>query len=151
MLGNNLKGKIKYLLYSIGFPNRRHCSLINTSLIPMTFTLRVPADEIEGTGSYIAVMSGYSEESQEYRHREFEITPVTATLAPQSTQDIQVLTFIFSIPKPQTALTNCTKLTSEILVFPLFAAILRTTIVTISVTPGIRGLKLLLATIFRDE
>jgi hypothetical protein len=115
VLGNNLKGKIKYLLlYSIGFPNRKHCSLINTSLIPMTFTLRVPADEIEGTGSYIAVMSGYSEESQEYRHREFEITPVTATLAPQSTQDIQVLRFnIISIPKPQTALTSCTKLTSS--------------------------------------
>ncbi len=54
----------------------------------MTFTLRVPADEIEG--SYSAVMSGHSEESQGYAHREFEITPVSATLAPQSTQDVQV-------------------------------------------------------------
>ena len=61
---------------------------MNTSLIPMTFTLRVPADEVEG--SYSGVMSGDSDESEEYRHREFEITPAMATLAPQSTQDIQV-------------------------------------------------------------
>jgi hypothetical protein len=61
----------------------------------MTFTLRVPADEVEG--SYSDVMTGHSDDSQEYRHREFEITPATATLAPQSTQDIQVLRFLLSI------------------------------------------------------
>ena len=76
----------------LGFPNRMHCSLINTSLIPMTFTLRVPADEIEGVNSFSAITSDYySQESHESRRREFEITPVTATLTPQSTQEIQVL------------------------------------------------------------
>lgn len=74
-----------------GFPYKKHCSLINTSLIPMTFTLRVPADEVEG--SYSAMMSALSEESPAYRHREFVLTPSTATLAPQSTQNIQVRNF----------------------------------------------------------
>ena len=75
----------------LGFPNKKHCSLINTSLIPMTFILRVPADEVGGTDSHSAVVRGDNEESQEYRHREFVITPVTATVAPQSTHDIQVI------------------------------------------------------------
>ena len=57
----------------------------------MTFTLRVPADEVEETESYSVVISGDSEESEQYRNREFEITPATATLGPQSAQDIQVL------------------------------------------------------------
>ena len=74
--------------FFVGFPNKKHCSLVNTSLIPMTFTLKVPADEIEEINYEEETES--DSEAQNYKQREFEITPFSATLSPQSTQDIQV-------------------------------------------------------------
>lgn len=83
--------RIDFGVVSYGFPNRKHCSLINTSLIPMTFTLRVPADEDEENYGYNELMSENGDQShEEYKLREFEITPSSATLAPQSSQDIQI-------------------------------------------------------------
>ena len=70
------------------------CRLINTSLIPMTFYLRVPSD---GTGHLASSIAGsflsdaYIDES--YLHQppiEFEIYPNTGTIGPQSEIEIQV-------------------------------------------------------------
>ena len=53
----------------------------------MTFTLKVPADEIEE--NYEEEMES-DHDARNYKQREFEITPFSATLSPQSTQDVQV-------------------------------------------------------------
>lgn len=80
-----------------GFVNTRYCTLVNTSLIPMSFNLRVPADgwaseethsrdnslidsNISDVGSTIMPSS-----------REFDISPSTGTIAPQGELDIKVI------------------------------------------------------------
>lgn len=55
----------------------------------MTFKLKVPADEALDGYRYDEPMEN-DIDSSEYERREFQITPLLATLLPQSSQDIQV-------------------------------------------------------------
>ena len=82
------------IFISLGFTHVAACRLINTSLIPMTFYLRVPSD---GTGHLASSIAGsflsdaYIDESQLHQPpKEFEIYPNTGTLAPQTEVEIQV-------------------------------------------------------------
>ena len=85
---------VPFSFLSLGFTHVAACRLINTSLIPMTFLLRVPSD---GTGYLASSIAGsflndsYIDESHLHQPpREFEIYPNTGTLGPQSEIEIQV-------------------------------------------------------------
>ena len=89
-----------FLLFRQGFVNTRHCRLVNTSLIPMTFNLRVPADGGVRGGSRHSlgdslVDSNISDpgSSMLAAPQEFTITPSTGTVAPQSSVEIKVTPF----------------------------------------------------------
>ena len=78
-----------------GFVNTRHCTLVNTSLIPMTFNLRVPADGISNDDSHSRdslIDSNISDVGSTIMPspKEFDITPSSGIIAPQGTMDIKV-------------------------------------------------------------
>eukprot|EP01135_Chromosphaera_perkinsii_P007876 Nk52_evm68s1020 gene=Nk52_evmTU68s1020 len=66
------KSKLDFGTVTYGFVNTQVVSLINTSLIPMAYKLRVPADE------------GF------YGEKEFKVTPSSGIIPQQSEQDIKV-------------------------------------------------------------
>lgn len=83
-----------------GFVNTRYCTLVNTSLIPMTFNLRVPADgwaseEMHSRDNSL-IDSNISDVSSTIMPspREFDISPSTGTIAPQGELDIKVIASI---------------------------------------------------------
>lgn len=83
-----------------GFVNTRYCTLVNTSLIPMTFNLRVPADgwasEETHSRDNSLIDSNISDVSSTIMPspREFDISPSTGTIAPQGELDIKVIASI---------------------------------------------------------
>uniref|UniRef100_A0A3B4CPM5 HYDIN/VesB/CFA65-like Ig-like domain-containing protein n=1 Tax=Pygocentrus nattereri TaxID=42514 RepID=A0A3B4CPM5_PYGNA len=82
---------------SFGFPNMLTCWLSNTSLVPMSFGLRIPGD---GTGRHsVTSMEQVSQldrnewrpaDKLSERPREFKVTPSAGTIRAQSQMDIQV-------------------------------------------------------------
>ena len=79
------------LLLSAGFVNTLETNLYNTSLIPMTFTLRVPGD---GSGENISKMSHYDstiiDSPVTVPPKEFEIIPYSGVLDPKSSTPVKV-------------------------------------------------------------
>lgn len=80
-----------------GFVNSRRFKLVNTSLIPMTFSLRVPADggardmvSNEYTDSLIDSNITDSGSTVMSLPKEFDITPCAGTIVPQDEMDINV-------------------------------------------------------------
>lgn len=78
-----------------GFVYTRHCTLVNTSLIPMTFNLRVPADGISNDDSHSRdslIDSNISDVGSTIMPspKEFDITPSSGIIAPQGTMDVKV-------------------------------------------------------------
>lgn len=80
-----------------GFVNTRHCTLVNTSLIPMTFNLRVPADGCVRDGSRHSpgdslVDSNISDVGSSLltAPQEFDLKPCTGAVAPESSMEIKV-------------------------------------------------------------
>lgn len=79
-----------------GFVNTRNFKIINTSLIPMTFHLRVPADggqreEDNGhTDSLLDSNITSSGGTMMSQPKEFDITPCQGTIQPQDEMDIRV-------------------------------------------------------------
>ena len=75
----------------VGFVNTLETNLYNTSLIPMSFTLRVPGD---GTGDNICNMSHYDSTAIEnyvgVPPKEFEITPSFGVLEPKSSTQVKI-------------------------------------------------------------
>lgn len=68
------------------------CTLKNTALVPMTYTLRVPGD---GQGESISSTSDYDSTLSDNQRssvvpKEFEITPSGGTLGPCSDASIKV-------------------------------------------------------------
>ena len=76
--------------------NTRYCTLVNTSLIPMTFKLRVPADgwasEEMHSHDNSLLDSNLSDVGSTIMPSpmEFDISPSTGTIAPQGELDIKV-------------------------------------------------------------
>ena len=75
----------------------KSCKLINTSLIPMSFMLRVPSDgqgpsAASIAGSFLTHYDPAASDVRSYAHppMEFEILPSSGVLPPQSQIDIQV-------------------------------------------------------------
>ncbi|KAM6380942.1 hydrocephalus-inducing protein homolog [Pluvialis apricaria] len=82
---------------SFGFPHTLSCRLTNTSLVPMTFNLRIPGDGLgEPSVTNLAQMSeGTCPSSRKGARRhlrptEFTITPCRGTIRSQGFLDIQV-------------------------------------------------------------
>ncbi|XP_071973078.1 hydrocephalus-inducing protein homolog isoform X2 [Engystomops pustulosus] len=82
---------------SFGFPQTLSCSLHNTSLVPMSFSLRVPGDGI-GDPSVTSQTHIIEDRAASWRRqqngacgpREFTITPSKGTIRPQGLLDIEV-------------------------------------------------------------
>lgn len=75
--------------------NTRYCTLVNTSLISMTFNLRVPADGwvSDDTHSRDSLIdSNISDVGSTVMPspKEFDITPSSGTIAPQGELDLKV-------------------------------------------------------------
>ena len=67
--------KVKFGTVSYGFLNTFHCTLSNTSLVPMTFSLRVPGDGMSDSLSSTSEIESTYSEAGSLIPKEFEITP----------------------------------------------------------------------------
>ncbi|XP_044289866.1 hydrocephalus-inducing protein homolog [Varanus komodoensis] len=114
---------------SFGFPRTLSCCLSNTSLVPMTFSLRVPGD---GTGEpSVSSQSQASDISRpswrkascgHARLREFTITPSHGTIRSQGLMDIQVTLCPNTVKTYETALVVDVKGSGEdVLALPIAA------------------------------
>lgn len=79
--------------------NTRECTLVNTSLIPMTFKVRVPADgwineETRSRDSLIDSNISDTGSTIMPSPKEFDITPSRGTISPQGELDIKVIRII---------------------------------------------------------
>ncbi|XP_044126636.1 hydrocephalus-inducing protein homolog [Bufo gargarizans] len=114
---------------SFGFPQTLLCSLSNTSLVPMSFSLRVPGD---GGGdpsvtshTYITearVASWRRQQNGGWRPREFTITPSRGTIRSQGLLDIEVTLCFNSLKKYELALVvDIDGIGEEVLALPITA------------------------------
>ncbi|XP_061450040.1 hydrocephalus-inducing protein homolog isoform X1 [Rhineura floridana] len=114
---------------SFGFPHTLSCCLSNTSLVPMTFSLRVPGD---GTGGPSVMSqnqaSDISRPTWRKAHcggakpKEFTITPSRGTIRSQGLMDIQVTLCSNTVKTYETALVVDVKGSGEdVLALPITA------------------------------
>ncbi|KAM9191706.1 LOW QUALITY PROTEIN: hydrocephalus-inducing protein homolog [Dugong dugon] len=96
---------------SFGFPHTLICSLNNTSLVPMTFKLRVPGDGLGNKSistceqnSDNKKTSWNEEEIPAVKPREFTITPSCGTIRPQGFAAIRVTLCSNTVQKYELAL-----------------------------------------------
>uniref|UniRef100_A0A452UUD3 Uncharacterized protein n=1 Tax=Ursus maritimus TaxID=29073 RepID=A0A452UUD3_URSMA len=96
---------------SFGFPHTLICSLNNTSLVPMTFKLRVPGDgdghkSISSCDQYSDYKrpSGNKDEIPIMKPKEFTITPSSGTIRPQGFAAIRVTLCSNTVQKYELAL-----------------------------------------------
>ncbi|XP_054856814.1 hydrocephalus-inducing protein homolog [Eublepharis macularius] len=96
---------------SFGFPHTLSCCLSNTSLVSMTFSLRVPGDGSEEPSVESRIQaSDITREDWRKAHfgsarpKEFTITPSRGTIRPQGLMDIQVTLCSNTVKKYETAL-----------------------------------------------
>nr|XP_023421731.1 hydrocephalus-inducing protein homolog [Cavia porcellus] len=95
---------------SYGFPHTLMCSLNNTSLVPMTFKLRIPRDgnDLKSTPSCEQAsnkrLPGTSEEIHTVKPKEFTITPTCGTIRPQGFAAIKVTLCSNTVQKYELAL-----------------------------------------------
>ncbi|XP_046359897.2 hydrocephalus-inducing protein homolog isoform X3 [Haliotis rufescens] len=117
--------KLKFGTVSYGFLNTQYCTLMNTSLVPMTFHLRVPGD---GTNDSICSTSDLDLNRSELGSmvvsspREFEIVPSTETIPPQSEIKVTVNFVSNTVKKYDVSLVvDVDNVGEEILTLPLQA------------------------------
>lgn len=120
----------KSIILFVGFLNTQSCTLMNTSLVPMKFTLRVPGDGIAesicgtsdldsnrsqmGSPAPIATRAGPP--------KEFEILPESGILQPQSEVRITVNFISNTIKKYEMNLVvDVENVGEEILSLPIYA------------------------------
>ncbi|XP_067327017.1 hydrocephalus-inducing protein homolog [Anolis sagrei] len=115
---------------SFGFPHSLSCCLSNTSLVPLTFNLRVPGD---GTGE--PSVTSRDQASDIFRPswrrkaglggpkpKEFAISPSHGTIRPQGAMDIQVTLCSNTVKSYETALVVDVKGSGEdVLALPITA------------------------------
>ncbi|KAM6177458.1 hydrocephalus-inducing protein homolog [Erethizon dorsatum] len=96
---------------SYGFPHTLMCSLNNTSLVPMTFKLRIPRDGLGlksspscDQASSNRSLSGPSEEIHTEKPKEFTITPNCGTIRSQGFAAIKVTLCSNTVQKYELAL-----------------------------------------------
>ncbi|XP_074644164.1 hydrocephalus-inducing protein homolog [Tubulanus polymorphus] len=111
--------KLKFGMISFGFQYKESCVLSNTSLVPMTFSLRIPGDGLN------AAISSHSETDVRKRvsnPKEFTITPDKGMLSPRSSQNIEIELVSNSIRKYDLALVvDVAGVGKEILTLPIQA------------------------------
>lgn len=90
---------------SKGFPHTLTCSLSNTSLVSMSFDLRIPGDGI-GRDSVTSIEQVTELDRNDWkpgdrtseRPQEFRVTPSSGTIRAQSQMDIKVRLFVLIDP-----------------------------------------------------
>ena len=83
--------KLNFSTVSYGFLNTSTFTLHNTSLVPMTFHMRVPGDGVsESLCSTSDYDSNYSETGSVLPPKEFEIVPSSGKIQPQSQKTIKM-------------------------------------------------------------
>jgi len=110
-------------LLSVGFVNTLEATLYNTSLIPMTFSLRDPGD---GTGENISKMAHYDSTIVETNitvpPKEFEIIPSSGVLEPKSSTKVAVAFCSNTVRKYDLSLVvDVAGVGSEVLSLPISA------------------------------
>ncbi|MGH0129444.1 UNVERIFIED_CONTAM: hypothetical protein FKN15_002207 [Acipenser sinensis] len=113
---------------SFGFPRTLTCCLHNTSLVPMTFYLRVPAD---GSGDTCVTSSAQVSDTnrtmwrgidQALSPREFTVTPSTGTMLSQGLMDVQVTLCSNRVQRYEFALVvDVEGIGEEVLALPIVA------------------------------
>ncbi|MGH0142284.1 UNVERIFIED_CONTAM: hypothetical protein FKN15_002866 [Acipenser sinensis] len=113
---------------SFGFPRTLTCCLHNTSLVPMTFYLRVPAD---GSGDTCVTSSAQVSDTnrtmwrgsdQAVSPREFTVTPSTGTILSQGLMDVQVTLCSNRVQRYEFALVvDVEGIGEEVLALPIVA------------------------------
>ncbi|RXM33054.1 Hydrocephalus-inducing protein [Acipenser ruthenus] len=113
---------------SFGFPHTLTCCLHNTSLVPMTFYLRVPAD---GSGDTCVTSSAQVSDTnrtmwrgsdQAVSPREFTVTPSTGTIRSQGLMDVQVTLCSNRVQRYELALVvDVEGIGEEVLALPIVA------------------------------
>ncbi|MGH0168093.1 UNVERIFIED_CONTAM: hypothetical protein FKN15_053855 [Acipenser sinensis] len=113
---------------SFGFPRTLTCCLHNTSLVPMTFYLRVPAD---GSGDTCVTSSAQVSDTnrtmwrgsdQAVSPREFTVTPSTGTMLSQGLMDVQVTLCSNRVQRYELALVvDVEGIGEEVLALPIVA------------------------------
>ncbi|CAH1779299.1 unnamed protein product [Owenia fusiformis] len=99
------KPKLDFKMVSYGFISGLTCTLQNTSLVPMTFHLRVPGDGVnESIASNSDYGSTFSDTGSMLSPKEFTITPDHGSLEPQSSMRIIVELCSNSVKKYDLAL-----------------------------------------------
>uniref|UniRef100_A0A7M4E0K8 HYDIN axonemal central pair apparatus protein n=1 Tax=Crocodylus porosus TaxID=8502 RepID=A0A7M4E0K8_CROPO len=96
---------------SFGFPRTLSCCLCNTSLVPMTFNLRIPGDgPSDPSVTSVVQISDITRPSWRkgpqgnVKPKEFTILPSSGTIRPQGFLDIQVTLCSNTVKKYETAL-----------------------------------------------
>ncbi|XP_033896012.3 hydrocephalus-inducing protein-like [Acipenser ruthenus] len=113
---------------SFGFPHTLTCCLHNTSLVPMTFYLRVPADGSEDTCVTSSALVSDTNRTmwrgsdQALSPREFTVTPSTGTIRSQGLMDVQVTLCSNRVQRYEFALVvDVEGIGEEVLALPIVA------------------------------
>ncbi|XP_066569678.1 hydrocephalus-inducing protein homolog [Amia ocellicauda] len=112
---------------SFGFPHTLTCCLNNTSLVPLTFSLRVPGDgSEEGSVTSTIQVSDLNRtawgSSQAAQPREFTVTPSSGTVRAQGLTDIQVSLCSNTVQRYEAALVvDVQGVGEEVLALPIIA------------------------------
>ncbi|XP_025115052.1 hydrocephalus-inducing protein-like isoform X4 [Pomacea canaliculata] len=121
--------KLKFGIVSYGFKHSKTCTLMNTSLVPMSFHLRVPGD---GTTPSICATSdmeslGHTDQPTPRQGilgsvKEFDILPSTGTIPPQSEMKVTITLTSNQIRKYENVLVvDVDHVGEEILSLPISA------------------------------
>ncbi|XP_059569698.1 hydrocephalus-inducing protein homolog [Alligator mississippiensis] len=114
VIGPTFHFSVPYLNFgdvSFGFPRTLSCCLCNTSLVPMTFNLRIPGDgpSDPSVTSFVQISditrpSWRKGPQGNVKSKEFTILPSSGTIRPQGFLDIQVTLCSNTVKKYETAL-----------------------------------------------
>ncbi|KAL3860158.1 hypothetical protein ACJMK2_010318 [Sinanodonta woodiana] len=132
--------RLKFGTVSYGFRNTQTCTLMNTSLVPMTFKLRVPGDGITDSVCGTADLdSTHSEMGSPTPNqgagppKEFEIIPSSGVIQPQSEIKVTVNFISNTIKKYEMALVvDVESVGEEIVSLPITAKCIVPTITVLS-------------------
>ncbi|KAL5021171.1 hypothetical protein ScPMuIL_000326 [Solemya velum] len=131
--------RLKFRTVSYGFLNTQTCLLMNTSLVPMTFHMRVPGDGVVESICGTSDLDSTSDTTTPRQSvangppKEFEIIPASGTLGPQSELKVTVKFISNTIKKYENALVvDVANVGDEVLSLPIYAKCIVPTVIVLS-------------------
>lgn len=123
-----MNSKLSPEFFFTGFLNTQTCLLMNTSLVPMTFHMRVPGDGVVESICGTSDLDSTSDTTTPRQSvangppKEFEIIPASGTLGPQSELKVTVKFISNTIKKYENALVvDVANVGDEVLSLPIYA------------------------------